>query len=402
MNGGVLSADEAVARLVARARPLGTQRVLPLSQALGRVLACDVTAGLDNPAYDNSAMDGYGVRLADCRAAGETTLPVGGRSAAGDAPGATLPVGQAVRIFTGAPVPLGVDAVLPQEACRADQGTVTLSRPRPGENIRKRGEDFQQGQVVLRAGTVLRPPELALAAALGLAGIAVFDRPKVAYFSTGNEVCAPGQPLPPGGIYDSNRFALQALVQQMGCDGVDLGHLPDNLADITAALRAAEHQADVILTSGGVSVGDEDHVKNAVQAVGEIDFWRVAIRPGRPVAFGRVGQTPFLGLPGNPVSGMVCFMIFARPFLARLAGRSGAPLVHTLLPARFGFRKKPGRREWLRGWVQEGQVMSFPQQGSNLLTSMVAATGLIDVDEHSEGFAPGDLVRFISFADLWA
>ena len=399
----VLSADAAVQRLVDSVVPLQATETLSLLDSLGRVLALDVVAGLANPPHDNSAMDGYGMAWADLAADGPTTLNIGLRVAAGDAPGAVLPAGLAARIFTGAPIPVGVDVVVPQENCQAGDGVVTLSRPRhAGENIRRKGEDFNIGDVVLRAGTVLRPQEIGLAAALGLGQLSVFARPKVAFFSTGDEVCVPGQPLKPGGIYDSNRYAILSLLKTMGCEPVDLGILPDNKAAIIAALEHARSLAHVIMTTGGVSVGEEDHVKPAVEALGRLDFWRVSIRPGRPIAFGQVGEIPFIGLPGNPVSSMVCFMIFARPFLARLAGRTSFALPHQLVPAGFAFAKKPGRREWLRGWVADGQAQTFGNQGSGLITSMVAAQGLIDVAEDSSGFAIGDLVPFIRFAELWA
>ena len=398
----VLSADQAVERLLASVTPLDATQSLSLLDGLGRVLAEDVVSALANPPFDNSAMDGYGVRWADLAADGATTLPVTLRVAAGDAPGAVLPLGHAARIFTGAPVPSGVDTVVPQEVCQADAGAVTLSRPAStGENIRRLGEDFNIGDVVLRRGAVLRPQEIGLAAAIGHSHLKVFARPKVGFFSTGNEVTDPGQPLRAGGIYDSNRYTMLSLLRLVGCDPVDMGILPDDKAAITAALDRARGQVDVIMTSGGVSVGEEDHVKPAVQALGEIDFWRVSIRPGRPVAFGRVGQTPFIGLPGNPVSGMVCFMIFARPYLARLGGCRRTDLPVTLVPSAFAFRKRPGRREWLRGWLESGQAVAFGNQGSGLITSMVAAQGLIDVPEDSTGFDVGQMVRFISFADLW-
>ena len=399
----VLSADAAVARLVASVSPLSTTLSLPVLDCLGRVLAVDVATQLDNPPHDNSAMDGYGVRLADLAPTGMTTLTVGLRVAAGDALGPHLPPGQAARIFTGAFIPDGVDTVIPQEVCQTGEGTVTVPRPQAvGENIRRRGEDFSIGQVVLSAGKLLRPQEIGLAAAIGQSHLAVMAQPKVAFFSTGNEVCDPGQPLKAGGIYDSNRYTMLSMLRQMGCQPLDMGILPDDRDAIIAALQGAQGLADVIMTAGGVSVGEEDHVKPAVEALGRIDFWRVAIRPGRPVAFGQVGTTPFIGLPGNPVSGMVCFLIFARPFLARLAGRANWDVPGQMVPADFAFHKKPGRREWLRGWLRDGRAVAFPNQGSGLITSMVAAQGLIDVPEDSPGFEPGQMVRFLSFAEFWS
>ena len=397
-----LTADQAVARLVASIAPVETVESAPLMACLGRVLARDLVSALANPPHDNSAMDGYGIRLADLAPAGPTTLPVRLRVPAGDAPGAVLPLGEAARIFTGAPIPRGVDAVLPQEVCQAADGSVTLSGPvAAGENIRRKGDDFDVGGIVVKAGSVLRPQEIGMASAIGLIDLPVFARPKVAVFSTGNEVCDPGQPLKPGGVYDMNRYTIISLLRQAGCDPVDLGILPDDRQAIMAALQDAASRADVIMTSGGVSVGEEDHVKPAVEALGAIDFWKVSIRPGRPIAFGHVAGTPFMGLPGNPVSSMVCFMVFARPFLARLSGRAHTALPMISVPAAFKFKKRAGRREWVRGWLEDGRAHGYPNQSSGVLSSMVAAKGLIDVAEESEGFEPGDMVRFVSFAELW-
>ncbi len=404
----MLLTEDAVTRLVDSVRPVPGVETVPLLEALGRVLAEDVVAERCNPPYDNSAVDGYAVRFADLLPGTTTLLPVGLRISAGMAPDQRLATGSAARIFTGAPLPEGADTVLPQEICRADGAAVELPPMRKaGANLRKAGEDFQVGDVVLAAGRRLRPQEVGLAAAIGRPSLPVRARPRVAGFSTGDEVGDPGTAAPPGSIFDVNRFTVMAMLTLVGCVPIDLGILPDRRDAVTTALARAADGVDAVLTSGGVSTGDEDHIKAAVESLGALDFWRVAIRPGRPLAFGRIGGTPFLGLPGNPVASMVCFMIFARPLLLRLAGRSSWRLPMRRLPAGFDFKKRPGRREWLRGWVEadgtaDAVVQRFPREGSGILTSMVAAEGLIDLPEAMAEVAPGDPIGFIPFAELWA
>lgn len=404
VSADMLRADDAVERLVAMAAPVAGTDTLPLLDAVDRVLAEDVTAGRANPPHNNSAVDGYAVRFADLHSGAASRLPLSQRITAGMAPGPELAAGTAARIFTGAPTPAGADTVIAQELCGEVDGThVDLPAvKKPGANLRRAGEDFAAGAVVLRAGLRLRPQEVGMAAAVGRDRLTVRQRPRVGVFSTGDEILEPGQPPRDGAIYDINRYTVMAMVAKLGCQAVDLGILADRRDTVTAALAAAAGRHDLLLTSGGVSTGDEDHVRGAVESLGRMDFWRVAIRPGRPLAFGRVGTTPFLGLPGNPVASMVCFMVFARPLLLRLAGRDRWSLPVRQAAAGFEFKKKPGRREWLRGWLDGETVQRFPNEGSGILSSMTAATGLIDLPEDLDLIRPGDPVRFVPFAELWA
>ncbi|MGL4807735.1 MAG: molybdopterin molybdotransferase MoeA, partial [Giesbergeria sp.] len=341
--------DEALAALLARAQPLPGTESVPTLQADGRVLAQDLVSALQVPAFDNSAMDGYALRCADVAAAG-AVLPVSQRIAAGSA-GAPLQGGTAARIFTGAPVPPGADAVVMQEDCVAqDDGTVRVqSVPHSGQNIRRAGEDIALGRAVLHAGTRLAPAALGLAASIGLEHLPVARRPRVALLSTGDELVMPGQvppqQLPPGAIFNSNRFFLRALVQRLGCELTDLGMVPDQREATLAALREAAAGHDVVLTSGGVSVGEEDHIKPAVQALGSLDLWQVAIKPGKPFAWGRVGQAHFLGLPGNPVASFVTFAVLVRPFLLRLQGVRDVLAQSIAARADFTWSKADKRRE---------------------------------------------------------
>ncbi|HIJ62665.1 MAG TPA: molybdopterin molybdotransferase MoeA, partial [Rhodospirillaceae bacterium] len=271
----------------------------------------------------------------------------------------------------------------------------------PGANLRRAGEDFAVGTAVLKAGQRLRPQEIGMAAAVGRQSLTLRRRPRVGVFSTGDEILDPGQPPRDGAIYDVNRFTVMAMIGKLGGEAVDLGILADRRDAVTAALAAAAGRYDLLLTSGGVSTGDEDHVRSAVESLGSMDFWRVAIRPGRPLACGRVGDTPLLGLPGNPVASMVCFMIFARPLLMHLAGRDDWQLPSRRVAAGFDFKKKPGRREWLRGWLDGETVQRFPNEGSGILSSMTTATGLIDLPEDLALISAGDPLRFVPFAELW-
>lgn len=402
----MMTTESAIRALVDAVQPVAETETLPLLDALGRVLAEDVRSDRDNPPHDNSAVDGYALRHGDLSPNSETRLPITLRIPAGAAPGETLAPGCAARIFTGAPVPLGADTIIPQEPCRVEGQQVTLPAvKKPGQNLRKRGEDFVAGDVVMRRGALLRPQELGMAASVGRAELTVYRRPRIAIFSTGNEIRDPGGDAGAGCIFDSNRFSIMGLVRQIGAEPVDLGILPDTFAAVHSALEKAQGLYDLVLTSGGVSTGDEDHVKNAVEALGALDFWRVAIRPGRPLAFGRIGITPFLGLPGNPVAAMVCFMIFARPLLLKLAGRASWDFTAPVVAAGFSFKKRPGRREWLRGWVEmrEGIATAcrFSAEGSGILTSMVEAQGLIELPEDLDDVQQGTMLRFLPFAELY-
>lgn len=399
MSEAMLSTDAARARLLAGARPLADTETVPADRALGRVLATPLTAAVAVPPLDNSAMDGYALRQADC--SGDAWLPVGQRIPAGQV-GAVLAPGTAARIFTGAPVPAGADAVVMQEDCETDGDRVRIRRcPRPGANIRRAGEDIQVGQTVLDAGTRLGPAQLGVAAAVGAAELTVYRRLKVAVFFTGDEIVMPGQPLAPGRIYNSNRATLRALLGQLGCDIVDLGQVPDRLDATQAVLEQAATSADVVVTSGGVSVGEEDHVKAALERLGRIEMWKVAMKPGKPLVYGRVGDADFLGLPGNPVSAFVVFCLFARPFLLARMGACPAPLPAYTVTAGFDWPKAGQRREFLRARIEAGRAVVYPNQGSGVLTSLAWADGLVDIAAGATVQA-GDPVPFLPLAELLA
>ena len=406
----LLSLDEALARLcagAAAARITDTESVASLD-ALGRRLAADVVSGVDVPPADNSAMDGYALRASDVPAPG-AELPVSQRIPAGVV-GQALAAGTAARIFTGAQVPEGADVVVMQEQCEALAGD-GLGRVRinatatAGQWIRRRGEDMRAGSTVLQAGTRLTPQALGLAATAGAARLRVCRRPRVALFSTGDELVMPGEPLPPGAIYNSNRFTLRGLLQAAGCEVIDLGIVPDRLDATRAALRRAAAEADLILTSGGVSVGEEDHLRPAVAAEGAIENWQIAIKPGKPLAFGHVrregpGQALFVGLPGNPVSSFVTFLVCVAPLLRVMQGAAPGLPAAWPLQAGFDWPKPERRREFLRVRLgADGRLDLFANQSSGVLTSTVWADGLVD-NPPGQAIARGDTVRFLPLAGL--
>ena len=401
-----MTLDEALSRLLGAVRPLpATERqALSTFDALGRVLSEDVRSGLDVPPADNTSMDGYAMRCADVPAVG-AVLPVSQRIPAGVV-GEALKPGTAARIFTGAQVPAGADAVVMQEQCEALGDGVRIDVvPASGQWIRRRGEDVREGQVVLTAGTRLTPQALGLAASVGAAMLQVMRRPRVALFSTGDELVMPGEPLKPGAIYNSNRYTLRALIQAMGCDCTDLGIVPDNLAATREALRRAALDTDLIVTSGGVSVGEEDHLRPAVQAEGRIELWQIAIKPGKPLAFGEVNRPDgsaayIIGLPGNPVSSFVTFLLMVRPVLLRLQGANDLEPQHTNLRADFDWPRPDKRREFLRARRNEaGGLDLFPNQSSGVLTSAVWGDGLVD-NPSGQAIQRGDAVRFLAFNEL--
>ncbi len=400
MKPPMLSRREALDSLLDAARAVEGVEIVPTLAANGRVLAEDVLSTLDVPSADNTQMDGYAVRAADC-ASGSATLRVAQRIPAGSV-GQPLMPGTAARIFTGALIPSGADAVVMQEQCEAVGDSVTVRHaPREGEWIRRTGEDIVAGSVILAAGTRLRGQELGLAASVGLAKLPVRRRLRVAVFFTGDELAMPGEPLAPGAIYNSNRFTLRGLLENFGCEVRDFGIVPDSLEATRATLREAAHGHDLIITSGGVSVGEEDHIKPAVEAEGRLNMWQIAIKPGKPLAFGQVGEAFFLGLPGNPVSSFVTFLLFVRPFLLRLQGVSGAvePGGY-MLRADFDWTRADRRNEFLRVRINSaGGLDLFPNQGSGVLTSTVWGDGLVD-NPPGNPIAAGDLVRFIPFAEL--
>jgi molybdopterin molybdotransferase len=402
----MLSATRALELLLAAARPIADSETTPTLEAGGRVLARAQTSQIDVPPLDNTQMDGYAVRAADC-ADGQARLRVSQRIPAGHV-GTALQPASAARIFTGAMIPDGADAVVMQEQCDAhpDSGEVTIRHaPQPGEWIRRRGEDIAAGSTILAAGTRLRAQELGLAASVGLAELPVLRKPRVAVFFTGDELTTPGEPLKPGAIYNSNRFILRELLQRLGCETADFGIVPDALDATRASLRRAAAQSDLIITSGGVSVGEEDHVRPAVQAEGRLNLWQIAIKPGKPLAFGEVdrdGRAPafFIGLPGNPVSSLVTFLLFVRPFILRLQGVADVTPKSYPMRADFAWSKPDRRNEFLRARINAGGGLDlFPNQGSAVLTSTVWSDGLID-NPPGQAIAAGDTVRFLPFSEL--
>jgi len=396
--------DQAVAELLAAARTLpGTEQVGTF-EADGRVLAQNLVAQLQVPPQDNSSMDGYAVRSHEIADEG-VTLPVTQRIPAGSA-AAPLAPGSAARIFTGAPVPDGADAIVMQEDTQAvgEQSVRILRVPAPGQWIRRSGEDVTRGAVVLQRGQRLGPAALGLAASIGMDRLSVVRRPRVALFSTGDELVMPGEVPPqqmrPGAIYNSNRFFLQALLRRLGCEVSDFGIVPDERAATVRALQAAAGEHDLILTSGGVSVGEEDHVKPAVQSLGSLDLWQIAMKPGKPFAHGRIADAHFMGLPGNPVSSFVTFVLLVRPFLLKLQGVTALEPPAMAVAAAFDWPRPDRRREFLRvRRTAQGGVELFPNQSSGVLTSAVWADGLVD-NPPGQAIARGDTVRFIPLAEL--
>lgn len=410
--------EDALAQLLSSAQALTGVESVAVSEADGRVLARSLQSELDVPGHDNSSMDGYAVRVADVQAALQSglPLPVSQRIPAGHF-GGPLQAGTVARIFTGAPVPLGADAVVMQEEGEAldeGQGQATVrfrQAPAPGQWIRRRGEDVGKGTTVLQAGTRLGPAEQGLAASMGFATLPVMARPKVALFSTGDELVMPGQvppaDMPPGAIYNSNRFFLRSLLQRLGCEVSDLGIVPDQRDATLAALRSAATSHDLVLTSGGVSVGEEDHIKPAVQQLGGLDLWQIGMKPGKPFAHGWIGREGhaqpchFVGLPGNPVSSFVTFLLLVRPFLLRLQGVAATGLPMPLrMTAHFDLPKADRRREFLRVRRNpEGGLDLFPNQSSGVLTSVAWCDGLVD-NPAGTTIAHGDTVDFLPLEAL--
>ncbi len=408
----LLSLDDALPQLLAQAQALTERQSVSTFDADGRVLAQDVVSALQVPPQDNSSMDGYAVRASDCTHAG-AVLRVTQRIPAGTH-GTQLHAGEAARIFTGAPIPAGADAVVMQEDCEAleDEQVKVLKAVPAGQWIRRSGEDVTRGAKVLTHGIRLTPAELGLAASVGLAQLQVQARPRVALFSTGDELVMPGdvapEAMPPGAIYNSNRFFLRAMLQRLGCEVTDLGIVPDQREATINALRNAAQHHDLILTSGGVSVGEEDHIKPAVEHLGELNLWQLAIKPGKPFAYGKVnreGQEAachFMGLPGNPVSSFVTFLLLVRPFVLSLQGVVNADIARTDMQAHFDWPRADKRREFLRVKRNaQGGLDLFPNQSSGVLTSAVWGDGVVD-NPAGQTIAKGDTVRFISFAEWLA
>ena len=410
----MLTAQQALDHLLSHAKPLSDTETLAMQVALGRVLAQSVNSLVDVPPLDNTSMDGYAVRTRDTNTPGQT-LKIAQRIPAGSM-GTQLEPGTAARIFTGAPVPPGADAVVMQEDCStpegaSDQVQVNIA-PISGQWIRRRGEDLTSGKTALTAGTFLRPQELGVAASAGLTHLTVKRKVRVAAFFTGDELSLPGEPLKPGGIYNSNRDTLLACIQSLGCDATDFGIVPDSLEATRETLRKAGKDHDLIITSGGVSVGEEDHIKPAVTAEGRLDLWQIAIKPGKPLAFGAVrksgavkgntteAETWFIGLPGNPVSSFVTFLLFVRPFILKLQGRdAGLPQSYPMR-ADFDWLKADRRNEFLRVKINaQGGLDLFPNQSSGVLTSASWGDGLLDCPP-GQVFKAGDMVKYIPFSAL--
>jgi molybdopterin molybdotransferase len=411
-NGPLLPVAEAEQLIAARVNPVSGRQSAPLREALGRVLAADIIAPVNLPPFDNSAVDGYAVRGEDIDATRERRLTIVERVAAGHAATHAVKSSEAVRIFTGAPMPAGADTVFMQEDCRIDGAQVIvppgLSR---GANRRLAGEDVRAGAVALPAGRRLSVQDIALAAALGLTAIDVTRRVRIALFSTGDEIAEPGLPLGSAALYDSNRYLLAAALARFGAEVNDLGILRDEPKALARAIAAAATDHDLVLTSGGVSTGEADYVRSAVESIGRIVFWRVAIKPGRPVAMGVIpgGETgeaaAFVGLPGNPVAVFVTFVRVVRPLLLRLAGALPEPLVAMPARAAFSYKKRKGRREYVRVALRMGadgmiDAVKYPQDGAGVLTSLTETDGLVELGEDVTSIEPGAMVGFLPYASL--
>jgi len=399
MNKGLLSVDEALDTLLAGARPVAEVEQVPTMEAAGRVLAQAQASTMDVPPMDNSAMDGYAVRLADLSS--NKALRIAQRIPAGSV-GKPLEPGTAARIFTGAPVPAGADAIVMQEFTEAEKDTVRLKTvPRPGEWIRRTGSDIRKGGQILAAGKRLLPQDIGLAASVGIKSLPVYRKLRLGLFFTGDELVMPGDPLPLGRIYNSNRFTLNGLAAAFGCEVRDYGIVPDRLDETRRVLRTAAQENDVIVTSGGVSVGDEDHVKPAVEAEGSLLMWKIAMKPGRPLAFGKIMNSFFIGLPGNPVSSFVTFLIFVRPFLLKTQGQTDTQPRAIDARADFDWPEPDARREFLRArWNVQGGLDLYPTQDSAVLTSTAWADGLVD-NPAQQAIRKGDRVRFLPYSELY-
>ena len=394
--------DEALSQLVDEASALQKSVRKPLLQAFGDVVAESQCAAINVPSNDNSAMDGYALNTSDLAASGESKLAVSQRIAAGEA-AQPLKAGTAARIFTGAPVPVGANAVIMQERVRLQDELIVFDyQPANGENIRPAGNDIREGDTILDKGSRLRAQDIGLAASVGLESLPVFEKLRVGIFLTGDELVEPGRVLAPGQIYDSNRYTLHGLLQALGCEIVDLGLVGDTLEETKSAMLKAAGQADLVVTCGGVSVGEEDHVRVAIEQLGDLHLWRLAIKPGKPLAFGQIEQTPFIGLPGNPVSVFVTFCLFVCPLIKTLQGRAWRKPLPVQVPAGFDWPSPDSRREFLRARLERNQqqqtvVTIYPNQDSGVLSSTVWADGLIEIAE-GQTLRAGETVDYIPFA----
>lgn len=400
-GGPLLSVEAAQALILERVAPRGGAEAVPLTQALGRVLAGPLLARTPLPPFFNSAVDGFAFRHADLAATSETRLMLAGRIAAGQA-GAALAPGTAARIFTGAPMPPGSDTVMMQEDARLDGDALILPPGlKPGANARPAGEDVAQGAEALPEGRRLRAPEIGLAAALGYATLSLRPLLRVGVFSSGDELAAPGATLGPAQTFDSNRFTLMAMLARLPVRVTDLGILPDDAAETARALHAASATQDLLVTSGGVSTGEEDHIRAAIAGAGSLVFWRLAVKPGRPAAMGVVNGVPMLGLPGNPVAAVVTFLHLVRPLVLRLAGAAPEPLLRIPAISGFAYRKKQGRREYVRVTLTGSRAEKFPREGAGLLTSLTQSDGFAELAEDVTELAPGDGIWILPFGAVF-
>ena len=406
-GGPMMSVDEAVGIIAARVTPVKESETVALQEADGRILAGDISAPLPLPPFTNSAVDGYAVQSRDLPKQAEAAFAVSGRVQAGSVANDPIQPGHAIRIFTGAPMPEGADTVFMQEDVRLDgEGRVVLPAGlKPGANVRPAGEDIPVGTAALAKGRRLRPQDVALVAAFGLTEIDVTRRIRVAVFSTGDELVSPGGRRLPAQLFDSNRFMLMAMLARLGCEVSDLGILRDDRASLAQGLKQVAGRHDLILTTGGVSTGEEDHVKAAVESVGSLVLWRMAIKPGRPVAMGIIGGTPFIGLPGNPVASFVTFVHIVRPTVLALAGATQERIVPMPVRAAFAYRKKIARREYVRVTLRRStdgvlEAIKFPREGAGLLSSLVDTDGLVELGEDVTQVEPGQTIGFLGYANL--
>lgn len=402
----LMETERALETLRARLDVIVEPETVPLRNAAGRILAEDVISNQAVPPHNNAAVDGFAVYFDDLQTDRETRLPVAGRVTAGHPLAQDAKRGEAYRIFTGAPMPTGTDTVLMQEDCRTENDHVLIPAGiKQGANRRFAGEDIEEGTTILARGRRLKPQDMGLTASIGRDSLPVYRRLRIALFSTGDEVHDIGSDLPAGGIFDANRYSIAALLERLGCEVDDLGILADDYQTIHDALADAAEDHDVIMTSAGVSTGEEDHVRGAIESLGSIHFWRLAIRPGRPIALGQIGSVPFIGLPGNPVAVMVTFMRFARPALLLLGGGTEIDPAFFRVPVEFSYKKKPNRREWLRAMLVPGPdgvlcARKFPRDGAGILSSMVAADGLVELPEELTQLEPGTMVNFLPFSEV--
>ena len=405
-SDSLMSADDALSFLIDSASVTAMTEAVSLDDSLGRILASDIHSTINVPGFDNSAMDGYTIALNDNQVAQENlSFDVVDRIAAGST-GNDLKIGNAARIFTGAPIPNGANTVVMQEECTLseDKSQITVKRAiNLNENIRPTGNDILKDNVILSSGRQIKPQDISLAASVGVGELVVFKKIKVGVFFTGDELVEPGNPLTPGKIYNSNRYALVALLKQVGCDVINLGNIEDKLDATCEALEALESQCDLIMTTGGVSVGEEDHVKPAVEKLGELNLWKIRMKPGKPLAYGKVKQTPFIGLPGNPVSSFVTFCIFSLPFIKKMQGNSNYESKILKVKTNFDCKRAKPRREYARVRIDHSTETPlanlFPKQGSDVMSSVVWADGIIEIPENTT-FETGTILNYYSMSEL--